>query len=163
MRSSPRSRRASRPTRSCTGPSSTTPLATRCPRAACRLVRSRFIPLACAVALAAQAAFSRAGDATRGRQLYESRCGGCHSLDENRAGPAHCGVFGRKAGSAAGYEYSPALKSSRVVWNEKSLDRWLADPEALIPGQRMGFSLPDATDRTDVVTYLRVLKPCTPR
>ena len=119
--------------------------------------------MACAVALAAQAVFSWAGDAKRGQQLYESRCGGCHSLRENRAGPAHCGVFGRKSGGAAGFDYSAALKSSRIVWNASSLDRWLADPEALIPGQRMGFSVADAAERADIIEYLRssrILKLC---
>jgi len=116
------------------------------------------LPTACAVLLAAQAVFSHAADAGRGKQLYESRCGGCHSIEENRAGPAHRGVFGRKAGAAGGYDYSPALKSSRVIWNEKTLDRWLANPEAAIPGQKMGFSVPSPQDRADIIDYLRTAK-----
>jgi cytochrome c len=96
-----------------------------------------------------------AGDAVRGEQLYVSRCGACHSLDENRAGPAHRGVFGRKAGAASGYDYSPALKASGVVWNERTLDRWLANPEKLVRGQKMGFSVPDRKDRADVIAYLK--------
>src|SRR5262245_3871878 len=112
-------------------------------------------PLACAVLLAAQASFSHAADAGRGKQLYESRCIGCHSIDENRVGPAHRGVFGRKAGSVEGYDYSPALKSSRLIWGEKTLDRWLTNPEAAIPGQKMGFSVPSANDRADLIEYLR--------
>jgi cytochrome c len=63
----------------------------------------------------------------RGKRLYECLCVGCHSLDENRAGPAHRGVFGRRAGRAPGYDYSPAVKNSKITWNEKTLDRWLAD------------------------------------
>lgn len=96
-----------------------------------------------------------AGDAARGEQLYVSRCGACHSLDENRAGPAHRGVFGRKAGAARGYDYSPALKASGVAWNERTLDRWLADPEKLVHGQKMGFSVPEAKDRADLIAYLK--------
>ena len=115
-------------------------------------------PLACAVLLAAQAFFSHAADPERGRKLYESRCIGCHSIDENRAGPAHRGVFGRKAGSAEGYDYSAALKKSRVIWSEKTLDRWLSNPEAAIPGQKMGFSVPSANDRADIIEYLRSAK-----
>jgi len=111
---------------------------------------------ACA-ALAAQALPAHA-DAARGKQLYESRCIACHSVDENRVGPAHKGVFGRKAGSAKGYDYSPALKKSKVIWNEKTLDRWLANPERLIPGQKMGFSVPDARDRADLIDYLKSVK-----
>lgn len=96
-----------------------------------------------------------AGDAARGEQLYVSRCGACHSLDENRAGPAHRGVFGRKAGAAPGFDYSPALKASRIVWNENTLERWLTDPEKLVRGQKMGFTVPDAKDRADLIAYLK--------
>ncbi|MEY2928381.1 MAG: hypothetical protein RL367_2858, partial [Pseudomonadota bacterium] len=79
------------------------------------------------------------GDTARGATLYEARCTGCHSLDANRVGPAHRGVYGRKAGSAPGYAYSPGVKSSRIVWNETSLNQWLTNPQALIAGARMGF------------------------
>jgi cytochrome c len=96
-----------------------------------------------------------AADATRGATLYASKCGGCHALDENRYGPAHRGVFGRKAGSAPGYAYSAALSSSTIVWLEDTLDRWLADPEKLIPGQRMSVSVPSEDDRRDLIAYLR--------
>lgn len=95
------------------------------------------------------------GDAARGQQLYDSRCIGCHSIDENRVGPAHKGVYGRKAGLAPGYDYSPSVKHSKIVWNAKTLDRWLADPSALIPGTKMGYSVPDARDRADLIAYLR--------
>jgi len=118
----------------------------------------RALSSACAVLLAAQAFFSHAGDAARGQQLYESRCIGCHSIDANRAGPAHRGVFGRKAGAVKGYDYSPALKSSRLTWNERTLDHWLTDPEAAIPGQKMSFSVSDAADRADIIAYLRTAK-----
>jgi cytochrome c len=120
----------------------------------------RVLFLACAVLPAAQAFFSvaLAADAGRGKQLYESRCIGCHSIDENRVGPAHRGVFGRKAGAVKGFDFSPALKASRVIWNEKTLDRWLTDPEATIPGQKMGFAVPEAADRADIIEYLRTAK-----
>jgi len=96
-----------------------------------------------------------AGDAAHGEQLYLSRCGACHSMDDNRAGPAHRGVFGRKAGLAPGFDYSPALKASGIVWNEKTLGRWLTNPEKLVRGQKMGFSVPDAKDRADLIAYLK--------
>jgi cytochrome c len=116
--------------------------------------------IACAALPAAQALFSAAlaADAERGKRLYESRCVGCHSIDENRAGPAHKGVFGRKAGSAKGFDYSLALKSSNLIWNERTLERWLADPESTIAGQKMGFTVPDAKDRADLIEYLRTAK-----
>jgi cytochrome c len=94
-------------------------------------------------------------DAERGKQLYESRCIACHSMDANRTGPAHRGVFGRRAGQVKGYDYSAALKKSTIVWNDISLDRWLANPEKLVRGQKMGFSVPDATDRADLIEYLK--------
>ena len=120
----------------------------------------RLLLFACAVSLpAAQAVFpAHAADAARGKQLYESRCVGCHSLEENRAGPAHRGVFGRKAGSAKGYDYSDAVKKSKIIWNERTLDRWLANPEALIPGQKMGFMVPEQRDRADLIEYLKSAK-----
>ncbi|HEV7477291.1 MAG TPA: c-type cytochrome [Burkholderiales bacterium] len=116
------------------------------------------LPLYACAALAAQAVFSQAGaaDAERGRQLYESRCIGCHSIDANRVGPAHKGVFGRKAGAIKDYDYSDALKKSRVVWGEKTLGLWLTNPERLIPGQKMGFSVPEAKDRADLIEFLKL-------
>ena len=119
-------------------------------------------PLATLTPLAAlllTAAFqAQAADPTRGQAVYQARCAACHSPDFNGVGPAHCGVFGRLAGTAPGFStYSPALKRSGLVWTEANLDRWLADPEALVPGQAMGISLPDATERADVIAFLRTL------
>jgi cytochrome c len=123
----------------------------------------RAVPCA---ALALAGAFTSpadaAGDALRGQQAYESRCGGCHSLEADRVGPRHAGLFGRKAGSVAGFNYSPALAGSQVVWNARTLERWLADPEALIPGQRMGYRLDDAQERADIASYLAAQVPGAP-
>ena len=96
-----------------------------------------------------------AGDATRGEQLYESRCMACHSLDANRVGPMHRGVYGRKAGSVPDFVYSVALTSSPIVWSDTTLNRWLTDPEALIPGQRMNIRVLSADDRADLIAFLR--------
>ena len=95
------------------------------------------------------------GDANNGKLIYASRCIACHSIDASLAGPAHRGVFGRKAGSVADFDYSPALKKSKVIWNEKTLDKWLADPEKFIPGQKMGYSVSDAKEREDLIAYLK--------
>lgn len=108
-----------------------------------------------ATLLVAACSSAFAADAARGRELYESRCIGCHSMDANRVGPAHHGVFGRRAGAVPGYDYSPALAKSKIVWNAKTLERWLANPQAVVPGTKMGFSVPDAKDRADIVEYLR--------
>ena len=101
----------------------------------------------------------QAADATKGKELYESRCGGCHSLDQDRVGPRHRGLIGRKAGAVAGFEYSPALRASRIVWSAQTLERWLANPEQLVPGQRMNYSVPDAADRAALVAYLEAIGP----
>lgn len=96
------------------------------------------------------------GDAMKGEQQYAARCIACHSIEANLAGPMHRGVVGRKAGSVIGYDYSPALKQSKVIWNENTLDKWLADPEKLIPGQLMGYSVANASDRADLIAFLKM-------
>jgi cytochrome c len=93
------------------------------------------------------------GDATRGATVYQV-CMGCHSLDEDDVGPHHRGVVGRVAGSLPGFGYSPALKDSHVVWDPASLDRWLTNPQEMVPGTRMFFAMPNARDRADVIAYL---------
>ena len=107
----------------------------------------------CALAGPASAA-GLTGDPARGEQLYEA-CTDCHSLDKNDVGPRHRGVFGRKAGSLPDYSYSDALKSSNIVWNEETLDKWLTDPQAFVPGVKMFFHLDYAQDRADVIAYLK--------
>ena len=97
------------------------------------------------------------GDLPRGQALYEARCGGCHSVAADRIGPRHAGLFGRRAGSVAGFDYSPALQRAGLVWDARTLDRWLTDPEALLPGQRMGYRLTDAAERAEVIAYLATL------
>jgi cytochrome c len=93
------------------------------------------------------------GDAARGQGLYQA-CSGCHSIDENDVGPRHRGVLGRRAGSLPDYAYSQALRNSQIVWDAASLDRWLTSPQALVPGAKMFFSLPDAQMRADIIAYL---------
>jgi cytochrome c len=109
--------------------------------------------VACLVVAASPAL--AAGDAQRGEAIYD-RCMGCHSIDYDRVGPHHKGLFGRKAGSLAEYDYSPALKASGIVWDEATLDRWLQGPRKLVPGTKMGFAgVPDATERADLIAYLK--------
>ena len=94
------------------------------------------------------------GDAGHGEALYEA-CQDCHSLDKNDVGPRHRGVFGRKAASLSDYDYSDALKSANIVWNEETLDKWLTDPQAVAPGAKMFFHLDNPQDRADVIAYLK--------
>src|SRR5262249_48605332 len=77
---------------------------------------------------------SLTGNAENGHKVYDSRCGACHSLDASRVGPMHRGVYGRKAGAVKDFNYSPAVKRSGIVWSADTLDRWLTNPQALIPG-----------------------------
>ena len=93
------------------------------------------------------------GNPAHGALVYQN-CMSCHSLDENDIGPRHRGVIGRRAGSVEGYAYSPALKNATVVWTAATIDRWLADPQAMVPGSKMFFALKNAQDRADVIAYL---------
>lgn len=86
--------------------------------------------------------------------MYEARCGGCHAIDANRVGPMHRQLLGRTAGRVPGYDYSPALRASGLVWDAKNLDLWLRDPEALIPGQSMNYRVDSAEDRRLLIGYL---------
>lgn len=116
--------------------------------------------LAVLLSLSTQASFAlpAPADPARGQALYQARCSACHSVERPGLGPQHRGVFGRLAGTAPGFSgYSAALKRSGIVWNEASLERWLTDPERLVPGQAMGISVPDAAERADLIAYLRTL------
>lgn len=90
--------------------------------------------------------------------LYDARCGGCHALDAHRTGPSHAGLFGRRAGSAPGFSYSPALARSGIIWNADTLDRWLTNPEALVPGQRMNVRVDDAQERARIINFLKTAR-----
>lgn len=96
-----------------------------------------------------------APDAIHGEQLFGERCAACHAIDSNKTGPMLGGVFGRKAGSAAGYHYSDALKSAAFAWSKDSLDQWLADPKKFVPGARMPVRVLDAPSRRDLLAYLQ--------
>src|SRR4051812_15491812 len=98
-----------------------------------------------------------AGDPARGKSLYQG-CESCHSIDENDVGPKHRGVVGRKAGSVKDYAYSPALKSSGLTWDEASLNRWLINPSAMVPGTKMFFRIDDAQARADLIASLKQQK-----
>ena len=91
-----------------------------------------------------------------GRVVYR-KCQACHSLDPGRTliGPSLAGIFGRHAGSVAGFVYSPAMKKADIVWDEQTLDAYLAAPQKEVPGNRMPFpGLNSATDRADVIAFL---------
>ena len=96
-----------------------------------------------------------APDAVRGEQVY-ARCLACHALGRDRVGPHHCGLFGRLAGSVQGFNYSTAMKRSKIVWNDKTLDRFLAAPLKMVPGSSMTYDgVADPTERSDLIAYLK--------
>ncbi len=95
------------------------------------------------------------GDPVRGETIYH-KCQGCHSIDRNRVGPKHMGLFGRKAGSLPDFDYSAAMKNSGIVWNEETLDRFLADPRGVVPGTKMTYAgIKNPQDRADLIAYLK--------
>ncbi len=108
-------------------------------------------------AIVSPSARADSGDPNRGKTLYQG-CNACHSIDDNDIGPRHRGVVGRKAGSIADYNYSPALKASGLTWDPATLDRWLTNPSNLVPGTKMYFKLDSPQDRADIIAYLEQLK-----
>ncbi len=92
----------------------------------------------------------------RGEQVY-ARCAACHAIEANRTGPQHCGLFGRRAGTAPGYDaYSKAMRDSKWVWDEKSLNIFLKDPMNALPGTTMGYAgVKNDTERADLIAWLK--------
>ena len=119
----------------------------------------RSVMYAAAVIEATGVAFSVAmayGDAERGARRFEE-CVACHALEKDKesVGPSLYGVFGRKAGEGADFRYSPALKRSGITWDAASIDTFIADPQAIVPGNRMPYAgIADAAARADLIAYL---------
>ncbi len=109
-----------------------------------------------AVALAAIGAGAAAAQETANGEAIYSRCAACHALAYDRTGPRHCGLIGRRAGSLPGFDYSEAMKRSRLTWDAKTLDRFLADPMKAVPGTSMGYAgVKDSKERADLIAWLR--------
>ena len=105
--------------------------------------------------LSSLASQATSGDPQHGRQIYQ-RCLACHSLEYNRSGPRHCGLFGRQAGTLPGYAYSKAMKSSGITWDESSLERFLENPLKALPGTKMAYAgVKNPQERADLIAYLR--------
>jgi cytochrome c len=113
--------------------------------------------LAVASLLAAFAPAWSAPDADRGQRVFGA-CAACHSLEPHRSmtGPSLAGLWGRKAGSLPGFpRYSSALQASGIVWNDKTLDDWITDPQHLVPGNDMTFrGIKNDQQRSDLLAFL---------
>lgn len=97
------------------------------------------------------------GDAAHGERLFEE-CAACHSTTrgENKVGPSLAGVLERKAGELEDFRYSPALKRSGIAWTAETLDTFIADPQKVVPANRMPYAgMPDAANRADLIAYLK--------
>jgi cytochrome c len=117
-----------------------------------------FVVGGCAMLVATTTSHVRGADVERGKAVFE-QCAACHSLDGtgDYDGPTLKGVIGRKAGSLEDYRYSAAMKRSEVVWDAATVDKYVADPQAFIPGNRMAFAgISDKTQREDLIAFLAV-------
>lgn len=96
-------------------------------------------------------------DAALGKLVFEKRCIGCHTLEQNREGPRLAGVYGRVSGTVPQFTYSAALKKAHITWNDESLDRWLADPDAYVPGNDMEFGVRKPDERRNLIAFFKHL------
>jgi len=94
-------------------------------------------------------------DPVEGKALFGEQCIACHAPDVNKYGPMLGHVYGRRAGSAPGYDYSPALKNAGMIWTADSLNRWLADPQSFVAGVKMPVRVLDPITRRNIVAYLQ--------
>jgi cytochrome c len=114
--------------------------------------------LAAALAFGGEANTAAAADGT---EVFNNNCAVCHATEPgtNKLGPSLAGVVGRKAGSVGDYSYSPAMSKLDVTWDKTTLDKYVADPQAMVPGTKMLFpGLKDEGDRKAVIDYLATLQ-----
>jgi cytochrome c len=106
--------------------------------------------------LAAQA------DPKAGQTVFGQKCASCHTVTPDLAhgllGPNLVGVAGRAAATAAGWDFSPALKDSKLTWTDENLQKWLTDSAAMVPGAKMDLKVPSRIEREDLIAYLRSLQ-----
>lgn len=119
---------------------------------------SRMIVIAAFTVLSFNAASARTGDDEEGQLAFNNHCRTCHTKKEgdHRLGPSLHGVIGRKAGGVPNYSYSPAMANSNFNWDEKTLDQFMANPEAVVSGNNMKpyTALSDAEERAKIIKFL---------
>ena len=111
------------------------------------------------LATAAAPAVAQSGEASKGQRVFNTQCRACHTLEKDGAqatGPNLHGLFGRKAGTSAGYAYSDAMKNSGIVWDETTLAEYNRDPKGKVPGTKMLYNgVKNAGQLADLVAYLK--------
>ena len=108
------------------------------------------------IAMLPLAAARADGDPARGEARFQE-CAACHRLEAgaNEVGPSLHGIFMRKAGELADFRYSPAMKRSGIVWTAQTIEQYIADPQAMIPANRMPYAgMASPADRADLIAYL---------
>lgn len=122
--------------------------------------RPILVSLSLGLAAVSTVAGAQTADAAKGKSLF-ARCTICHTVQPgvNRLGPSLAGIVGRKAASVPGFNYSPAMKASALVWTPRNLDLFLAKPQAVVKGNKMAYAgLPNPADRANLIAYLRAPK-----
>jgi cytochrome c len=107
----------------------------------------------------ATTAMAQSGDATRGERLFNQQCKACHTVEKggrNGVGPNLFGLFGRKAGTAEGFQFSEAMKSAGITWDDKAIEEYLKDPKARVPNGKMVYAgLKQQAQLDDMAAYLK--------
>lgn len=121
-----------------------------------------FAAIALGLACAAAARVVAQADPTAGQAVFNQKCASCHTvtadLSHGLLGPNLVGVVGRSAATAAGWDFSPALKDSKLTWTDENLQKWLTDSAAMVPGAKMDLKVPSRIEREDLIAYLKTLK-----
>ena len=125
------------------------------------LISSAAVLLGAAALVGAGSLRAESGSAA-GQQVFKSQCSICHSTKAHggpSVGPSLFRVVGRKAGTEPGFDYSKAMKHAGLVWTEANLEKYIADPQKVVPGDKMPYTgLKDAAKRHELVEYLNTLK-----
>ena len=121
-----------------------------------------FAAIVVGLALAASTWAAAQADPAAGQAVFNQKCASCHTVTPDLAhgllGPNLVGVAGRAAATAAGWDFSPALKDSKLTWTDENLQKWLTDSAAMVPGAKMDLKVPIRFEREDLIAYLKTLK-----
>ena len=120
------------------------------------MIEAQRVALALLMTLSLTGVARAGGDTVRGEAKFQD-CAACHKLEAgvNNVGPSLHGIFARKAGEIADFRYSPAMKRSGITWTPETLDKFISDPQVMVPANRMPYAgMASAGDRADLIAYL---------